>query len=437
MRSRFNHGRALRLSSPASSGQHHEPQVTASNQPNARWLTTKRVWILVLGALGLLAIGLGVGVITWIREDDEHAFQLRVPVPSQSAAFASALYQSLGVELRPGHHVALLDNGAIFDGLEAEIRAGRSEVNAVVYIWEKGVASDRLVAALTERARAGVECRILVDAFGSPDFSRDVRPALEAAGCEVRLFRPPPIDGDELARNHRKIVVIDGRVAFTGGFGVRDNWLGDGTSHDAWRDANVRFTGAAVGGAQQAFAENWQEAGGALLSVGAFPAPDSSGPVLAAFVASTGSPVLTRAERLVQLLIQASKKRLWIANAYFVPSTAILTMIKRKSSEGVDVRLLAPGKKSDSKTSFGAQHIEYDELLEHGVRVYEYQPSMMHAKTMLVDDELVLVGSINLDPLSLSKLEEAALVAHDRAFAAEVARSFEADCVHAKELSAR
>lgn len=398
-------------------------------------MTRKRAWILALGVAVLLAIVLGVSTITWLREDDEQAFQLRAAVPSEGASFASAVYQSLGVELRPGHHVALLGNGSIFDGLEADIRGARSGINVVMYIWEAGVASDRLVAALSERARAGVKCRVLVDSFGSPDFSRDIRPELAAAGCDVREFRPPPISGDELARNHRKIVVIDGRVAFTGGFGVRDNWLGDGVSNEAWRDANVRFTGAAVAGAQQGFAENWQEAGGALLPAEAFPAPDTSGPALAAFVTSTGSPVLTRAERLVQLMIQAAKKRLWIANAYFVPSTAILTMIERKSAEGVDVRLLAPGKKSDSKTSFGAQHIEYEALLKRGVRVFEYQPSMMHAKTMLVDDELALVGSINLDPLSLNKLEEAALVAHDRAFASALARSFEADCVHAKELA--
>ncbi|HEY6723342.1 MAG TPA: phospholipase D-like domain-containing protein [Polyangiaceae bacterium] len=398
--------------------------------------THGHVWKLVLGLLVLLAIGLVVGFFMF-RGDDEQAFQLRAQVSSQDAAFASALHQSLGVELRPGHHVALLDNGAIFDGIEAEVRKASRGIHAVVYIWEKGGASDRLVAALSERAKAGVECRILVDAFGSPDFGRDVRPALEAAGCEVRVFRPPPVRGDELARNHRKIVVIDGRVAFTGGFGVRDDWLGDGVSHDAWRDANVRFSGAAVGAAQQAFAENWQEAGGGLLPRDAFPAPDAGGPALAAFVASTGSPVLTRAERLIQLMIQASSKRLWIANAYFVPSTAILTMIKRKSSAGVDVRLLAPGKKSDSKTSFGAQHIEYGELLEQGVRVFEYQPSMMHSKTMLVDDELALVGSINFDPLSLGSLEEAALVVHDGDFAAELARTFEADCRHAKELTSR
>jgi len=402
------------------------------------WGTTaKRMLLVGLGVLVLAAAGLAIGYVKWRHEDAEQAFQLRVPVPSGGAPFASALYQSLGVELSSGHHVTLLDNGKVFDALEQEIRAARGEVNALMYIWEKGRASDRLVKALTERARAGAACRVLIDAFGSPDFVEDVQPALVAAGCQVRMFRPPPIAGDELARNHRKIVVVDGRVAFTGGFGVRDNWLGDGVTAEGWRDANVRFSGPAVREAQQAFAENWQEAGGALLPESAFPKADTAGPASAAFVASTASPVLTRSERLAQLLIQAAKRRLWIANAYFVPSTAILTMIERKASEGVDVRLLAPGKKSDSKTSFGAQHIEYDSLLEKGVRVFEYQPSMMHSKTMLVDDELALVGSINLDPLSLTKLEEAALVVQDGAFATELARTFEADCVHAKELSAK
>jgi cardiolipin synthase len=382
-----------------------------------------------------IAIALALAsLVACKRDDDKQAFQLNVPVPSVGAPFGAALHQSLGVQLRPGHHVTLLSNGSVFDGIEDEIRHARSSVHVVLYIWEKGVASDRVVAALVERAKAGVACRIVVDDFGSPDFGKDVQPRLVAAGCDVRIFRPLPGNGDKLARNHRKIVVVDGRVAFTGGFGMRDSWLGDGIHAEGWRDANVRFTGPAVTEAQQAFAENWQEAGGPLLPPEAFPAPDTSGPASAAFVASTISPVLTRSERLVQLVIQAAKKRLWIANAYFVPSKAILEMIKRKAAEGVDVRLLAPGKKSDSKTSFGVQHIEYDSLLEKGVRVWEYQPSMMHAKTMLVDDELSVVASINLDPLSLNKLEEVALVVQDRAFATKLAETFEADCTQSRAL---
>lgn len=397
----------------------------------------KRAGLFVL--LGLSGLGLaggGVAACLAAREDeqDASAFQLRVAVPPGDA-FGLALYQSLGVELLPGHRVELLDNGAIFTGVEKAVRAAKSNVHALLYIWEKGAASDRIVAALVDRARAGVRCRVLVDDFGSPDFSSDVAPRLTSAGCEVRVFRPLPGQPEELARNHRKIIVVDGRTGFTGGFGVRDDWLGDGVKNERWRDANVRFSGPAVRAAQQAFAENWQEAGGALLPAEAFPPPDTAGSASAAFVSSTSSPVLTRAERLVQLLLQSAQRRLWIANAYFVPSRAILDLIEQKAEKGVDVRVLAPGKKSDSKTSFGAQHIEYDSLLEHGVRVFEYQPSMMHAKTMVVDEDLAVVSSINLDPLSLSQLEESALLVQDRAFTSQLAATFEADCKHAKELS--
>jgi len=397
-----------------------------------------RVVVIALAALVLLAGALGILLGACRRQDDKQAFQLRAAVPSAGAPFAAALRQSLGVQLLPGHQVTLLGNGSVFDAVEDEIRHAESSVHIVLYIWEKGVASDRIVAAIVERAKAGVACRILVDDFGSPDFGKDVQPKLAAVGCDVRIFRPLPGSGDKLARNHRKIVIVDGRVGFTGGFGMRDDWLGDGVTAEGWRDANVRFIGPAVGDAQQAFAENWQEAGGALLPPDAFPPPpaETAGPVSAAFVGSTISPVLTRSERLVQLVIQAAKKRLWIANAYFVPSKAILEMLKRKASEGVDVRLLAPGKKSDSKTSFGMQHIEYDSLIESGVRVWEYQPSMMHAKTMVVDDELSVVASINLDPLSLTKLEEVALVVQDKAFAAKLTQTFEADCAHSRQLSA-
>jgi cardiolipin synthase len=304
-----------------------------------------------------------------------------------------------------------------------------------MYIWEKGAASARVTRALVERAKAGVACRVLVDAFGSPDFTKDVQPALAGAGCDVRVFRPSP--DDKLARNHRKLFVFDGRSAIAGGFGVRDNWLGDGVHEESWRETNVRFAGPAVADAQQAFAENWQEAGGSLLPPEAFPPLSGSGTVEAAFVGSTGAPVVTRAERLEQVMIAAATKRLWITNAYFVPSQGIERLLMKKAAQGVDVRLLVAGKKSDSKTSFGLQQTEYDALRAKGVRIWEYQPSMLHAKTMLVDDELSLIGSINLDPLSLRSLEEGALVIRDKAFSVALARAFAADCARAKEHTSK
>lgn len=391
-----------------------------------------RHWKLLGTGLSVIAATVaGVSLYAW--STPERSFELRAVVPASGQAFDLALFQSVGARMRPGHELSLLENGSVFDAVEAEINAARSSIHVLMYIWEKGAASDRVIRALVARAKSGVACRVLVDAFGSPDFPEDVQPALAQAGCEVRSFRPA--SEERVARNHRKLLIFDGRTAITGGFGVRDNWLGDGVHQESWRDTNVRFSGPAVAEAQQAFAENWQEAGGSLLPTNAFPPLDVPGLGEAAFVSSTGAPVLTRADRLVQMMIAAATKRLWITNAYFVPSQGVERLLMRKADQGVDVRLLVAGKKSDSKTSFGVQQTEYDRLRAHGVRIWEYQPSMLHAKTMLVDDELSLVGSINLEPLSLRTLEEGALVSRDEIVSAALLRTFRADCARATEIT--
>jgi len=391
-----------------------------------RWLS--RRWGLVL-ALGVLLAVTIVFVADWFMDDEEHPrLELR-DVPDSGEAFSTALFQNVATPMHPGQAIEIVDNGAVFDASASDITSAQTSIHVVVYIWEDGVASERIVAAIVPRARAGVQCRILVDAFGSPDFLEDVAPDLEDAGCEVREFRPIA----ELARNHRKIVVVDGRIAFTGGFGVADDWLGSGRDEGEWRDVAVRFQGPAVRDAQQGFAENWIEAGGALLPADAFAAAQPAGRARAAFVTSTGAPVITRADRLTQLMIAAAHERLWISNAYFVPSEVIRAQLAEKADLGVDVRVLTAGEKSDSKTSWSAQNSQYDELVDHGVRVFEYQPTMLHTKAMVVDDELSLVGSINLDPLSLRELDEAALVIDDRATNEQLARAFERDCEYAEE----
>jgi cardiolipin synthase len=346
---------------------------------------------------------------------------------SSKTELTSALYQLVGVRLEPAHRVDLLLNGDVFPAIAEDVRRAQASIHVLSYIWEKGAASDPIVHAIAARASQGVECRILVDAVGSPDFRDDVAPALEQAGCEVHVFRPVQ-KGNQVARDHRKIVVVDGRVAFTGGFGIRDDWLGDGVT--GWRDTNVRFEGPTVADAQQAFAENWLEAGGDLLPTSAFPAPAAAGPADAVFVSSSAHPTLTKAERLTQLLIAVAKQRVWISNAYFVPTRGILDLLAEKASQGVDVRILTPGVKSDSKTAFGVQQTKFDGLVDAGAKIWEYQPTMMHAKTMVVDDDLAVVGSINLDPLSLGRLEDGALVVRDRAFAASLAAAFERDVTH-------
>lgn len=393
---------------------------------------------MVVGALVAMAILLVLSISTMRSRHAEEATRVRTPIPSNGPGFGLALYQALGETMHAGHEVKLVNNGAVFDEIEAAMRAATSSIHVDVFIWQKGKASDRLLAAIEQRA-GGVACRVVVDDLGSTNFDEDIRPRLEKAGCEARVFRRAPGQRDELARSHRKIVVIDGRIAFTGGFGIRDEWLGDGVTNEAWRDTAVRFTGPSVTDAQQAISEHWHEAGGALFPPEAFPGfvpaatPPQTG-TLAVFVASTGSHFASRAERLLELVIASAKKRLWIANAYFVPPKAVLDRIKEEGREGVDVRILLPGKKSDSNISLGSQAVEYGSLIESKIRVFEYEPSMMHAKTFVVDDEIALVGSINFDILSIDKLEEDALVVQDRGFNEQMARSFEADCGHATEV---
>ncbi len=331
------------------------------------------------------------------------------------------------MRMERGHRLELVDNGLVFDRLEREIRGARSSVHIVLYIWEEGRASDRIVAALLDRAKAGVACRLVIDAVGSHAFPKVLQPTLIEGGCEVRMFRPA-IASTALARNHRKIVIVDGTLAMTGGFGVRDCWVGNGCEPGEWRDASVVFSGPAVQWAQQAFAENWQEAGGALLAGVEFPVAPMSGGSAAAFVSSTASPSVTRAERLAQLVIATATQRLWVVNAYFVPSAVILEQLAAKAAEGVDVRVLVAGHQSDSKAAFGYQQLTYGELIERGVQVWEYQQSMLHAKTMVIDGHLTVIGSINLDPLSLNTLDEVALVADDAALASALEATFVADC---------
>lgn len=361
-------------------------------------------------------------------------------VPSSGPGFDAALFQSLDVRMVAGNEATLAFDGAAIDAVVAQVEAARESVTVIMYIWEPGKASDRVIGAIEARRRAGVSCRVVIDDFGTRGFLAPDGPGtrLANAGCEVRRFRPLP-EGAKLERNHRKLVVVDGRVAITGGFGVRDDWLGDGVNAQSWRDTSVTVRGPAAVDAQQIFAENWLETGGALLPPELFPPPGgpvpegASKPSRVAFVSSTASPNVTRAERLTELLFQSAKRRLWISNAYFVPSRALLDLLERKAAAGVDVRILVAGKKSDSKTSFGAQQGLYGSLLEKGARVFEYEPSMMHAKTLVADDRLSLVGSMNLDPLGLNTLEEVGAVVDDPAVNAALAARFEVDITRAKE----
>lgn len=373
---------------------------------------------LLAGAVALLLFrNLGDGA----RRSD---FELRSEVPSSGPGFKQALFQTTGVQFTAGNAVEWIDDGAVFGRIADDVAKARRSVNIVLFIWRPGAPGDGMAALLAERGRAGVACRVLVDPTGSPRFEEEVKPRLEEGGCQVQLFRPLPTK-ENLARNHRKLVIVDAKVGYTGGFGFQDVWLSEGPHAQGWVEASARVEGPVLAQLQQAFAENWQEARGELLPPGDFPAPGPAGGAEAAFVTSTAHPELTISERLVLLLVKSAKRRLWIAQAYFTPTQPLMELLAQKASEGVDVRLLVPGDNNDQKAVTLVQRKTYKTLLPAKVRIFEWPPSMMHAKTFVVDDQVAVVGSINFDPLSYRWLEEGALVVHDRAFNARAAETFE------------
>lgn len=370
-----------------------------------------------------------------------HRHDLRIrSVPNAPEELSLAFFQSTGVALEPGHRVEMLNNGRILDAIEEEVRAARSSIHIATYIWRPGEPSDRLIQALRER-QPGVACRVLVDPLGSLNFEV-VSPRLVAAGCEVRVFRPiqgaiASLDVERLmTRMHRKLVVRDGEVGLTGGWGIWKSWEGDARNADEWRDANVRVWGPAVRGMQQAFAENWQVAGGDFLPPECFPPLGPMGEARAGFVGSTGAPFISDARRMTLLAIGAAKRRLWIVNAYFIPTEDISDMLILKAKAGVDVRVLVPGRHHDIAPVHAGQRASYARLLEGGVRIWEYELSMLHSKTILVDEQVSIIGSTNMDPFALDQVDEGSLVVVEPALAAELAQDFEQDLVHAREIHA-
>ncbi|MCP3141774.1 phospholipase D-like domain-containing protein [Pyxidicoccus xibeiensis] len=379
------------------------------------------------------------------RERARHEMQGPFMLPPGPAGFSFALYQSTGVGLMPGHKLELLENSTVFERMLEDLRGAQHSIHILVYIWRPCELSDRIVEVLVERARAGVQCRVVVDPVGSEevrgnkDFDLKVEKVLTDAGVEVHYYRllAGKVVGRLLGRTHNKIVVVDGRVAYTGGFGIWKVWEGDGLKPEEWRDTHVRVEGPEVRRMQLSFSRHWQESGGGLLPPSAFPEPDeiSQGPSSAGFVDSAGKLGVTDAERMVRLVIAAARERLWIANAYFTPPNAILEQLEEKLRQGVEIRILGPGPVHDVPIIRASQRSTYERLLAAGARIYEYQPSMMHAKTILVDDWLSVVGSTNLDVLSLNKLGEGSLVMNDAEFARKLERCWAKDLRHSKEIT--
>ena len=363
--------------------------------------------------------------------------------------FRHAIEVHTTTPLRPGHRVELLQNGnETYPRLWADLRAARRFIAIQMYYVTMGRVADQLREVLIERARAGVDVMLLYDAFGSK-VDRDYVTALKDAGVHVEKFRPlRPLKIRTAAhRAHARVVVVDGTVGYTGGFGIDDKWLGGGRTEKEWRDTNVRFTGPSVALLMTTFTSCWAETTGELIAgpsyfaAGTEEQENQDAPVARRAPGAIagllhGAPTVgsTDAERFVALTFTAARHRLWITNAYFVPDDDFRRFLREAVERGADVRVLTAGEQSDVKTTLYAGRARYEELLEGGVRIYEYQPTMVHAKTLVADGIWSSVGTMNADNRSLAFSNECTLLVHDEAFAGDVERMFVADLEYAKEI---
>ena len=361
------------------------------------------------------------------------------PPPITDSLFERTFELFTGTHIYGGNAVQPENNGAVYDQLWRDMRAAQHTITVQMYYSLPGKVSDTMSAVLRERARAGVQVLFLIDAFGSQHLSRKYLQAMRDAGVHVaklRVLRWSTVS-NAATRSHVRVVVVDGRIAYTGGFGLADYWLGDGHHEEQWRESNVRFEGPAVMQLQAAFSAAWAESTGDLLTGPLF-FPSSGfqavGPIHAGLLYTAPTTGSTPAERFLALTISGARKSLYIENSYFVPDNDFRRLLERAARRGVDVRVLTVSSKTDVKTTWYAGRHYYEELLRHGVKIYEYQPTMLHSKTIVADGTWSSVGSMNFDNRSMAFNNESNLVVLDTAFGARMDSVFFDDLRYAREI---
>jgi cardiolipin synthase len=341
-----------------------------------------------------------------------------------------------------GNDIDLLINGdAIFPAFLDTIRGARSTVNLLTYVYWRGEIAREVAGALCEKAQDGVEVNVLLDAVGTAKMELGLMRRMRDAGVCVARFRPPkPYALRRLNnRTHRKLLIADGTVGMTGGIGIAEEWTGNAQDPDHWRDTHVRVRGPVVRGLQGAFAENWLEAtGDVLVGKGYLPAlepVDGGGPMQV--VRSSAGVGDTNIEALYFLAIECARRTLDLTAAYFVPRPAFIEALTDAAGRGVQVRVLVPGPHTDKEFVRIAGRSTYDELLAGGVRIFEYQPTMLHAKTLCIDGAWSSVGSVNFDNRSFQLQDEATLGVQSERLAGELTEQFERDVERSEEIHLR
>ncbi|MEP6800902.1 MAG: cardiolipin synthase [Acidobacteriota bacterium] len=394
----------------------------------------------LLPLLTLLLCSLGPSGCTFVNSiigsEKRDVYKFDPPFTVDDPSFRRSM-DTLGTAMVGGNDAELLKNGdEIFPAMTRDIRAAKKTVNLETYIFEPDRAGRQFADAMIEAAKRGVQVRFLVDGWGSK--LKGLKEELEKAGVHVRKYRPLRLFTIYKIgrRTHRKILVVDGRIAYTGGLGIDERWLGNARNTKEWRDTQVRVVGPVVAQMQAIFSEDWTYTTGEILAgEGFYPKIENAGSMQAQAIKASRGDSSSLAKMLYYVAIQSAAKSIHIQNAYFLPDKQVREALVAAVARGVNVQIMVPGRRIDLPMVRFASWIHYGELLKGGVHIYEYRGTMMHNKTMVVDGLYSTIGSINFDSRSMSRNAEESLAFYDRGFAAKMQAMFEDDRKRCSEIT--
>ncbi|GAA4116990.1 phospholipase D-like domain-containing protein [Streptomyces hundungensis] len=334
--------------------------------------------------------------------------------------------------------VPLRNGDEIFAAMLDAIGSARHTVDMMTFVYWKGDIAQRFADALADRARHGVRVRLLLDGFGSRLIEKEQLDLMERAGVRVAWFRKPlylsPLKQNH--RCHRKVLVVDEQTAFTGGVGIAEEWCGDARNPGEWRDTHVQVRGPAVDGLAAAFAQNWAECHEELFDDrDRFAAHDPEGDAVVQVVRGSASFGWQDMQTLFRVVIESAEERIRLATAYFAPDAYFIELLCAAARRGVEVEILLPGPYTDKRVCQLAGQRYYEDLTACGVKIFQYQPTMLHTKVVTVDRTMALVGSTNFNRRSLDHDEEVMLAVLDQAFTAKLDSHFTEDLEHSELIT--
>jgi len=396
-------------------------------------------WALTAGTVASVCLAVGLLIANFVDGESKIEHRIERLYPLDDPRFVKELGVLLGPPFLQGTNVRTLLNGdEIFPPMLEAIRGAQVSITFETYIYWSGDIGRAFADALAERARAGVKVHVLLDWVGSAKMDDDLMTTMEEAGVQVKRFHPPHWShlGRMNNRTHRKLLVADGRIGFTGGVGIAQQWTGRAQDPDHWRDTHFEVEGPVVAQMQSVFIDNWIKVTGDVLhGPDYFPVLEPKGTALAQMFSSSPSGGSESMQLMYLFAVTAASHSIDLSAAYFVPDDLTLKALSDALKRGVRLRIVVPGEHIDSDTVRRASRAMWGPLLKAGATIAEYQPTMYHCKVMIVDGLLTSVGSTNFDNRSFRLNDEATLNIVDKAFASEQIANFEADLALAHPVS--